>query len=552
LDGIWLPLVILLSSYLIFVSLEDNLSRITLLTSVLAFLVNALPTLKYRFIYGSAVDQAAHFDLIRTIALSGQVDLGSVYQSTPGFHVLVALLAGFSAGSLTVWSKLLPAFLGSLVPMGFYMLYRRSTMPFSLAKLVIILSAFSLPLLYRLNGTSFTIPLVVFLVIFLFLRQLADPHSGDRLSYTFLLLLTLLTIIFWHPSTTLVLSATLVGTGLFFFLWPTRKSTFLPRFSTIASLGLICIIIALTYWIYSAEFVWLHFVRNIRFALQTDLTQELIPDRIYQLPLFDRLIVFSFYHARDIVLIGLSSLGILLLAFSRTSNTLERILRTYAALWLSFLAVMAIIFISDFGAQGYRRFLYYPIALSPPLAAYGLWRSHALLRNYGLRFSPSLVVASSLAIIILICSLQLYPYQPRVPNLQLTNPTPANPPALWLHQVNSDYQHLMLDFAFNQLPTDTQLVTDYIGYQQSLMFFDRQTRNRSRRTVNQRPEPSYLLLHWPGVAGAYGEQAEYRSHTTLNNWVEKLNMSKVYDNGGSFILYSPDNAQTPFKLEADK
>jgi hypothetical protein len=122
-------------------------------------------------------------------------------------------------------------------------------------------------------------------------------------------------------------------------------------------------------------------------------------------------------------------------------------------------------------------------------------------------------------------------------------------PILWLHEVNTAYQYYMLRFALEELAQDEQLVADYIGHRQSRMFFGTVAQNRVRRTVNQEEKPSYLLLHWPGRPGAYAEQAEFRSRGAIEAWRGRPGMSTVYDNGGSFILYYPENAQYPFSLE---
>jgi hypothetical protein len=531
---------------------EDKLSHLAIISSVFAFLLSALPALKYHFIYGSAVDQAAHYDLIRTIARTGQVYSGSSYAATPGFQALVASLSILSEGSLAFWSKLIPSFLGALIPIGFFMLCQRSPVPESLAKPIIVLSAFSLPLLYRLNGTSFTVPLVVCLVILFFLRLLSTPKSGYRLSYTLLILILLFAVIFWHPASTLVLSFTLIIAGLLFSYWPGKKNAFFTQASSVASLGLICIIAAFTYWMYSADFVWLKFVDNIRLALQADLTTDPIPLRIYEIPLFDRVLVFSFFHARDAVFIAISTVGILLLFTSRSQGKLEEILRTYAVLWLVFLGLLAMILISDFGAQGYRRFLYYLVAISSPLAGYALWRISIFLNFSFPRVSKSLPAIAGLFVVASFAFVQLYPYQPVMPTFNNGDSNGAVSQVLNIHQVNTFHQYLMLDYGLNRLLTKTQLVTDYIGSRQALLFFDHQARDRSRRTTNQRSEPAFLLLHNPGKAGAFAEQAEYRSPFAIKSWVDKPDMSKVYDNGGSFIIYSPDNAQVPFRLEADQ
>ncbi len=551
LEGIWVPVFIMIFCFILLFFLEDNLSILTILTSVLAFFLNFLPAIKYAYIYGSAIDQAAHYDLIRTIAQSGQVYPGSSYADTPGFQALVASLSIYSAGSLVIWSKLLPAILGALVPICFYVLCKHSPVPDSLAKVIIILSAISLPLLYRLNGTSFTVPLIVFLVTLFFL-QLTTPQSGGRIFYTLLILLMLLVVIFWHPASTLVLSFSFVISGIIFSLWPAKKGTFLAQAGSATSLGLICIIAAFTYWMYSADFVWMKFVDNIRLVLQADLAPDPIPLRVYKIPLFDRILVFSFYHARDAILIALSSLGVLLIFISPSSGKMERFLRTYSVLWLVFMGLLVFILVSNFGAQGYRRFLHYLVAIGAPLAGYGFWRVSSLLSKYFPH--PSTIPSAVVGIvgIFLIALIQLYPYQPAIPAFINNDPNEADSPLVYIHQVNSVHQYLMLEFGLNRLPTNTQLITDYFGSRQAMLFFSHKAKDSVHRTTNQRLEPAYLLLHLPGEAGAYAEQAEYRSSTAIQSWIESPNLSKVYDNSGSFILFSPDNAEFPFRLESDQ
>jgi hypothetical protein len=303
---------------------------------------------------------------------------------------------------------------------------------------------------------------------------------------------------------------------------------------------------------FSADFVWLKFVDNVRLTLQADLAQDPVPIRIYEIPFLDRILVFSFYHARDAVILTLSLIGILLLLISRSHSKLERFLRTYAVLWLVFFGVLVVVLIGSFGAQGYRRFLYYLIILSPPLAGYGLWRIVGSLQKVTLHRSISMFAGVGFLAIILLMCVQIFPYQPSMPTFTVRDTGERISPLLYMHQVNTLSQYWMLDFGLNQLSTNSQLITDYIGSRQAMLFFDRKTRDRSRRTINQRPEPAFLLLHMPGTAGAYAEQAEYRSPSAIQSWIESPNMSKIYDNGGSFILFSPHNASTPFKLETGR
>jgi hypothetical protein len=164
-------------------------------------------------------------------------------------------------------------------------------------------------------------------------------------------------------------------------------------------------------------------------------------------------------------------------------------------------------------------------------------------------FPQKTALAACLLVIFAIASLQLYPFQPILPAWEL-EVGEEKTPVVWFHQVNTLNQYLMLDFALNRLDTEGQLITDYIGTRQAYMFFGPEGQNRVRITVYQRPLPSYILMHWPGEAGAFMEQAEYRSRQVISNWLEKPHMNTIYDNGGSFILYSPFNDQQPFHLEA--
>jgi hypothetical protein len=120
---------------------------------------------------------------------------------------------------------------------------------------------------------------------------------------------------------------------------------------------------------------------------------------------------------------------------------------------------------------------------------------------------------------------------------------------VWLHLVNSEYQRQLLRYAAEKLPAEAELVVDYAGHRQARLFSGTTLQDRLRRTEQARPVPAFLLLHWPGVAGPYMEQAEFRSTAALQAWRDRRGVSTIYDNGGAFILYYPGNAVDPFRLE---
>ena len=149
--------------------------------------------------------------------------------------------------------------------------------------------------------------------------------------------------------------------------------------------------------------------------------------------------------------------------------------------------------------------------------------------------------------------IQIIPYQPMVPKVKIDRTeVEVNPTILWFHQVNSEYQFQMIDFSINNILSEKQILADYWTQKQVYQYFDRETYLQVFLYKNQRPEPAYILLHYPGLAGGFLEQAEFRSINEINYWRFLDGVSTVYDNGESFILFHPENAFQPFNLEGKK
>ncbi|MDQ4077547.1 MAG: hypothetical protein M3220_15040 [Chloroflexota bacterium] len=547
LDGIVVPFSLFILSYFVALYQTERLERVAILTALFAFLLNAVPALKYVTPYLSTVDTATHISMIRTIAATGQVEQATAYTNTPAFHALVALLAGCSGLSLEFWSRVIPAFLGSTIPLGFYMLGTRMALPAELSKITIILSALCLPNLHTLNGTNLASPLFVSVVAILFLPKIDRSGGVSRIACTLLLLLLIAQMIVWHPGTSLLMPFTFLMLGLVEWLAP--KDLFLPHSRAFVQTSILALIGAVAYWIFDARFIFHALVENISIALQADTSPNLIPTRLSQLSLADRALIGLLYHARDGIVLSLALPGLFLLFKERRDRCPSRALRTFGLAWLAFALLLLLIFGIDFGSQGYRRFLIYMVVLSPLLGAYSLWRMTQLVHvKVGWVHGRGSVVVL-LAALFAVGMVQLYPYQPIVPSFSGGDAPADRTPAVWLHQVNSMYQYYMLRFAHRRLPSDTQIVADYVGYQQSRLFFGFEARSRLRQTTNQESVPTFLTLHRPGKAGGYVEKAEYRSARTIEQWRTDPRTSLVYDNGESFILYYPENDRTPFSLE---
>lgn len=542
LDGLWINVFLLIFIYLLIITFEGDLKSVTLLTSALAFFMITIPACKYYFTYGIAPDNAVHFSLIRSLSITGEIDQNSIYKNTPGFHILFAELDQLTGVPFEIWIKVVPSILASLIPIAFYITGKNFMIPPPLLKLTIILSGFSIPLLYTLNGTIFTSIFSLILLIYLVLR-------GNNGSFSILSILIGALIILWHPSTTILVSTVLLSTGFLSFLL-SKKDNAIKNFRPLHSMGILLITSAITYWMYDAHLIWDQFVKNINLVLKPDLSPALIPSRLFELSLADQILIASFYHARDSMLLILAFIGFILLIRKKHLEKYESLLRYYGLTLISWFLFIIFVFVVNFGGQGYYRFLIYVVIFSPLISGYGLWKTTQFIERIS-KLSSGFINMACLTIIIFISLVQIYPYQPGVPNITSSDDASVSEgvPILHFHNVNTIYQYYMLKFATTELPMENQIIIDQVGFNQIKLFFDGTSANNFRFSKNQRPEPSFLALHWPAIAGGYIEQAEFRSTEALDKWRNESNVSTIYDNHGSFILFHPENSENPFYLE---
>jgi hypothetical protein len=630
LEGLWLPVALALAAYVVAAVHLRRPRHVALLATALAVLLNAVPALKYAYPYAPTSDTADHVLLIRSLAVAGQADPGAAYQHTPGLHLLVAALSSWSGTLLWLWTRLFPPLLGALLPLGFYLLCGRLPLPAGLARQVLALSPFALPLLYALNGTSFTAPLLVALLALLLVRESgtwSGTEGGDtggqgctwEVGFTVLVLVLGGAIIFWHPLSSLLYPMVLLAAGTIGRVRPACRRACAAS-GALISVGVSMVAAVLVFWVCRADYVWARLLKNLKLLLEPRGTPALVPSRLGELGLVGQARMALLFHGRDAAMLALAACGILLLGWPlvrrrsagghggpplrqeerqragtesrpygedgsrgqrareragtripirqarsyggeasigqgarpgvHTYGRARRALHTYGLVWLLFLAVLCGVFAYRFGAQGYQRFLVYLVTLSPLPAGYALWRATAALPRPAVRGRPcgdrALVAAALSAVAILSCT-QLYPYQPAVPAIEAG--AEAGTPAVWLHLANSEYQRQLLRYAAERLPVEVQLVVDYAGHRQARLFSGSSLQDRLRRTEQARPAPAFLLLHWPGAAGPYMEQAEFRSTDALQVWRDRPGVSTIYDNGGAFVLYYPGNAADPFRLE---
>lgn len=578
LEGLWLPLGVSLGAYVICAARLRRPRHVALLAAALAVLLNAVPALKYAYPYAPTSDTADHLNLIRALATTGLVAPQASYQDTPGLHLVAATLTAWTGSSLWFWARLLPPLLGGLLPLGYYVLCTRLSLTGGLARCVLALSPFAVPVLYALNGTSFTAVLLVALLVLVLVRDSWVDRSSRgacawEVGHTVLLYALAGAILFWHPLSSLFYPLVLLTVGMLGQLQPVCRRA-LAASGALASLGAAMSAAAIVYWAFRADYVWDHLLQNLRLILEPAHTPALVPSRLSELTILGRARIALFFHARDAALLGLAAGGVLSLlgALARRLGmgrsiglprgaeefgAATRVLHTCALLWILFGTVICALFASGYGAQGYRRFLLYIVTLSPLPAGYAVWRGAVALsgarplrrRSRARRLGQTgrSVLTAVLSAVAALSCVQLYPYQPTVPTLGVDKDDVT--PVLWLHGVNSEYQRQVLCYVYSDLPDEVQLLIDYAGHRQACLFLGTTMQKRLRLTEQARDAPAFLVLHWPGAAGPYMEQAEFRSVEVLRAWRDRPGVSTVYDNGGSFVLYYPANGTDPFYLE---
>jgi hypothetical protein len=570
LDGVWLPLILTFFLFIFNIAWYSDLRWVALLTSTMVFLSVAVPSLKYSTLYGSTIDTSVHFSMMRTLASTGHAD-NNAYAFTPGFHLLVASLAQLSGLSVESWAKIWPGVVGSLIPLGVYMLCRRIAMPPLLAKSLLVCSGLSLSLLYQPNGTTYALLLISPLLILLVLQASESHHLGkdseNSIAYTLLILLLLATLTIWHAISSLLVPATIGMASLLSLVLSALLSKAGRRHRWLRRGGLFFILIGLAgtifvlgYWKYIATPIWSHLMLNIESFIKVLIGQGstdgvLIPVRTFTLTRSDLMAVFLFYHARDAAMLALAGIAVVTAIWSlfRTNLVPRPYMRSLlfcGLLLAAFFFIFVTILGTSFSKHGYQRFILYLIAASTLPAGYGLWQiQHAISCRYPAPLQK-ITFAATVALLYLIASLQFYPYQPAIPSK--TVELSAESPLYWHHQVNTEYQRTVIGFALTQLAPEVNRFTDYITYQQSAIFFGIAAKERFRYGEWNRAQSSYVLLHTPGRAGPYFEQVEYRSSQAISSLRYGRRVSTVYDNGGSFMLYVPADLMPSYTLTAPK
>jgi hypothetical protein len=566
LEGLELPTAALILMYIFNLLISRDLRKDALLSAVMGSLLFVLPAMKYAYIYISTLDASVHFSLMRSLATTGFPEQ-NYYQFTPGMHILIGSLAQLSGLDVSVWARLLPGLLGGLVPLSFYMLVKRLQFTYLLAKAIVAVSVLSIPLMFIPLGTSYAAVIIMPLLVFLILAVIQQEKSSDRVVFGVVAIILMLALMMWHSISSLLVPLVLAGAGTLAFL----VSSFLAKRTwnvgwlqsiskNFMMFGYGGVGLTLLYWFAYADDLWTHLIENLQLlgaviAFGSPSGGVLIPERTGILNFGELVTVFLFYHARDAVLIGLAVIAVIsvtlhLKARKQISRPIE-LTYLFSIIYLVFFLIITATFAVRFATYGYQRILIYILMVSPVLSGFGLWITVKFMREKLPSLPTHLILSAILLAAFVISGLQFYPYQPIAPKYAGID-SDGSTPLLWYHQVNTDYQRYLLDFAYYQMPGNTYLYTDYIKFQQARLFIGTDARQRFRHGPWGNFQRSYVLMHMPGEAGAYSEQAEHRTPEMIAGLRQEERTSVVYDNGEGFILFVPQDMMPQYTFGGNR
>jgi thymidylate kinase/predicted nucleotidyltransferase len=551
LEGIAVPFIALLGVFVIVVIRQTDNRVVALLVAWTSVVIVLIPPLKYVQPYSTTIDATDHYLLVQNIMETGRVIARHTYASIPAFHSWLAsfgLFAGINPEQVIRFALPLTA---SVMPVMIYFVCLRAGMPHSLTKYTILASILSLYGYYQPNGTGFTlIPLITLLSLVAVQAYQRTPPNRRHI-YVTLALIGLFAKIFWHSTTPLILPAILFVAAftpmVLFWINPTLGKP-KPSFS-IMGFAFLSAILFISYHLLQRNYLGEMILGNIlSLTSPREAGPPSVPNRVFEISTMDVLVMSIIMHAREILVLALSFLGLAVIWTRR--KTWGDFLHFYAYFGLVMAFFITLVGIVVVGGIAYQRFLLLVIAVSPFFSGAALWWLSGKVSNLKLiKTDVRLPAAIGLSAIIMgMWLVDFYPYQPMVPLAKALAPGAADEYLLWVHSVNTAYQKRMMNFAEENASAEARFAVDIAGHRQFRRYFGMDAGLRRglyaplfRKEHVDPTKVDLFLLHWPGQAGAMSEQVEYRSAVKLKELRDMPGWGLVYDNGESFILLVRDN-----------
>lgn len=540
LEGVFPFVLLLLITFIWVVSRESRSSHIAMVSASFVTVLRWIPGLKYKWAYGTAVDQMVHIASIQKIMATGFPPNGTPYTNIPGMHVLMSAVGLLNNATVDeIIGIAFPLILG-LIPLLIYFLTSQVRITPLLQNQIIIATALAFdPYFLLIQGSPFGVFLLILVLVFFLSREAGNIYI--QLPLTIGLLGSIVALIFGHGVSSLIFIILIFGMQIGLML--INRIRQVPVNDTISSSArrlFIFTIVAFTiWWIYQAQGVFTIFVSQIwSFISRLEIEKVPIPSRVMELNISDLSFILLSLHGNTIILLVLAGIGVFVLWKRRQMLTprFQNILISFLILEVGVGIILVGQLISGFGNLEYFRLLGYAVALSPLFIGASLWALQGKSRVGWLLF---------LSATLFISLFQAFPYQPAIAGGDsLSAEIGADEYLLYLHAVVTDYQVNMLSFVQKYVKPEQRFMSDRVTRDEAYRFWGPELaqmvgiRNQASATANLDAGEwwQFMMLHRAGIAGPYTEQVEVRQEAQIERILQSPQYAVVYSNGESYVL----------------
>jgi hypothetical protein len=552
LEGLEIPFTLFVATFLIYIFREEKVGR--LLPFALAFraIFFLIPSLKYPWFQGVAIDQQQHYGLMQDIYNEGHIRSGELfasafeYSGTPFMHLTLVEYSRITSILPLDAFKFLPYTIWLAYPVLTLILVKR-IFPISrdhpIAKYTLILS--SIP---YIEATSYIVmgQTIGLFLVFLFLSQFAQTlHLNDR-RYWVLTLIFSFVLIGSHSFSSWSLLIGLLITYVIYLVAKRRLPIDLHHLN--AKLLVFLAISNVAWLLFNAQNLFdkaldivLIFIDSVLGkTMNLPVLTGLYP-RFFELGFLDELKIILLYYGPIIFLLPLMLAGVVIVFKKFRHSKPLMFLSLYAvSLWL-FLGCQMALSVFKAGLLEYIRIPVHTLVLSPIFCSMLLYQVKRVSR----RTKVTVIVIS---LIMTLSIVELFNPPQLVPSANtVVKGLPSDIPIVYVNNINSVYQRYMIKHAERYIErgmiacdaiTKNQIagMTNYtFSTGRVLYYYYPLSRLLDKSIIKQ--EYDYFLIHSPGKSGSFQEKAEIRTPALIAASIQ--NCSLVYNNGESYITTKP-------------
>lgn len=530
LEGLEVPFMLFVVTYTVVFFSERRISWILALAVACSCIFLIIPSLKYVWFYGTAVDQSVQYSLADYVYDQGRIATSVTsearhYTGTPLGHLSLAIFSTILGVQVVDSMKFLPILLSPIYPLLTYCIIRMLKVRKEANVLKYALFVSSIPIFgasYLVTGSLFGVPLS-FLALY---NLVALLEKSDR-RYWFLFIFFVFALAMTHSVSSMLLTMLLSITILLqkFFYSGMKRYLKIQAVFTVVS-------ISVAWLMFQTEATLETVVHLVSIGIPSGKppTATFIPPRFFELAQVDLLgamKVLLVFHGADVFLLLLTLAGlIILMKMRKKANASSNFLFSFTFLVFLLLPLGLLARVGGF------RLLRMVGPVFPIFC--GLLLAH-------LSSKKAWLTAIIFSLIILLATLQIYRCQPLIPSANvLSKELSISEPIVYLTQINSIYQRQMIKFAREHVKgriacdgtTRNQILglAEYNFSIAQVIYWGYSPLEES----NSELEYNFFLIHFPGVSGPFREQAEYRTRDLI---VEVIcNSSIMYTNGESYVL----------------